>query len=106
VITRAAGEFLTAEAGALAAGVFISSLLTVAAANLYGRWRRRPGTLVRVPAIMLLVPGSVSFRAIGFVMERDYTVGVDTLIAVMSALIAIVAGLLFGSLLVPPRRFL
>ena len=39
-------------------------------------------------------------------MERDYTVGVDTLIAVMSALIAIVAGLLFGSLLVPPRRFL
>lgn len=106
VITRITGDALGAQSGTFAAGVFISSLATAAGANLYGRWRGRPGTLVRVPGIMLLVPGSVSFRAIGFVMERDYAVGVDTLIAVVSALVAIVAGTLFGSLLVPPRRYL
>lgn len=106
VLTRAAGEIFGTEPSTFAAGVFFSSLVTAGLANLYSRVRRRPGTLVRVPGIMLLVPGSVSFRAIGFVMEREYAVGVDTLIAVLSALIAIVAGLLFGSLLVPPRRHL
>jgi hypothetical protein len=39
-------------------------------------------------------------------MERDYAIGLDTLVAVLSALLALVAGLLFGSLLVPPRRYL
>jgi uncharacterized membrane protein YjjB (DUF3815 family) len=48
----------------------------------------------------------VGFRALGFVMERDYTLGFDTLVAVLSALLALVAGLLFGSLLIPPRRYL
>jgi uncharacterized membrane protein YjjP (DUF1212 family) len=106
VITRLTGDVLSPASGTFAAGVFVSSLATAGLANFYGRWHGRPGTLVRVPGIMLLVPGSVSFRAIGFVMERDYAVGVDTLIAVVSALVAIVAGTLFGSLLVPPRRYL
>lgn len=105
-ITRLTGVWLGAESGVFAAGVFISSLATAALANLYGRAMGRPGTLIRVPGIMLLVPGSVSFRAIGLVMEQEYAVGGATMVAVVSALIAIVAGLLFGSLLVPPRRYL
>jgi hypothetical protein len=32
--------------------------------------------------------------------------GLETLIAVLSALLALTAGLLFGALLVPPRRHL
>ncbi len=106
VLTRVTGEVFGTQSGAFAAGVFVSSLVIAALANLYSRVRNRPGTLVRVPGIMLLVPGSVSFRAVGFVMEREYAVGVDTLIAVLAALTAIVAGILFGSLLVPPRRHL
>lgn len=92
--------------GTFAGSVFFSSLMMAALANLYGRWAGRPGQLVRVPGIMLLVPGSVGFRALGFVMERDYALGLDTLVAVLSAILALVAGLLFGSLLVPPRRHL
>jgi uncharacterized membrane protein YjjB (DUF3815 family) len=92
--------------GTFAGSVFFSSLLIAALANLYGRVAGRPGQLVRVPGIMLLVPGSVGFRALGFVMERDYALGLDTLVAVLSAILALVAGLLFGSLLIPPRRYL
>lgn len=106
VVTRAAGLWFGEAGSTFAGAVFISSLVTAALANLYGRWRGRPGALVRVPGIMLLVPGSVGFRALGAVMARDYTLGVDTLVAVLSALLALVAGLLFGSLLVPPRRYL
>jgi uncharacterized membrane protein YjjB (DUF3815 family) len=55
---------------------------------------------------MLLVPGSVGFRGLALMMQRNYTLGLDTGVAVLSALIALTAGLLFGSLLVPPRRYL
>lgn len=92
--------------GTFAGSVFFSSLVIAALSNVYGRWKHRPGQLVRVPGIMLLVPGSVGFRALNFVMERDYTLGFDTLVAVLSAILALVAGLLFGSLLIPPRRYL
>jgi uncharacterized membrane protein YjjP (DUF1212 family) len=106
-LTRVAGTFFGPVAtGTFAGAVFFSSLVMAALANLYGRLANRPGSLVRVPGILLLVPGSVGFRALGFVMERDYTVGFDTLVAVLSALLALVAGLLFGSLLIPPRRHL
>lgn len=106
VLTRAAGSWLGFADGTFAGGVFFASLIVAALSNLYGRFAGRPGALVRLPGIMLLVPGSVGFRALGFVMEKDYAVGFDTLVAVMSALLALTAGLLFGALLVPPRRHL
>jgi hypothetical protein len=39
-------------------------------------------------------------------MERDYTLGLETGVAVLSALVALMAGLLFGSVIISPRRFL
>jgi uncharacterized membrane protein YjjB (DUF3815 family) len=77
-----------------------------ALSNLYGRVAGKPGALVRLPAIMLLVPGSVGFRGLSSLMERDYSLGLETGVAVLSALVALMAGLLFGSVLVPPRRYL
>jgi uncharacterized membrane protein YjjP (DUF1212 family) len=106
VITRVTGAWFADGSAVFAGGVFFASFAMAALANLYGRWSGRPGSLVRLPGIMLLVPGSVGFRAIGMVMERDYTMGLETLIAVLSALLALTAGLLFGALLVPPRRHL
>jgi uncharacterized membrane protein YjjP (DUF1212 family) len=106
VITRVAGNWFAFGDGTFAGGVFFASLTMAALANLYGRFAGRPGALVRLPGIMLLVPGSVGFRALGFVMEKDYTGGFDTLVAVLSALLGLTAGLLFGALLVPPRRYL
>jgi uncharacterized membrane protein YjjP (DUF1212 family) len=107
LLTRVAGTWLAAmNTTTLAGGVFISSLVIAALANLYGRLANRPGALVRLPGIMLMVPGSVGFRGLAFVLQRDFSVGLDTGVAVLNALVALTAGLLFGSLLVPPRRYL
>ena len=107
VLTRfASGWFVPSQGVDFAAAVFFSSLVMAALANLYGRVVGRPGALVRLPSIMLLVPGSVGFRGLASLMERDYTLGMDTGVAVLSALVALMAGLLFGSVLVPPRRYL
>lgn len=109
LLTRVSGGwFVSPDPGGVtfAGGVFFSSLVMAALANLYGRVASRPATLVRLPSIMLLVPGSVGFRGLSSIMERDYTLGVETGVAVLSALVALMAGLLFGSVLIPPQRHL
>lgn len=99
LVTRWVGSRLGNDAG-----VFFGSMAVAAASNAYARWAHRPGALVRVPGIVLLVPGSVSFRSLTFVLERDVMLGLNTAVAVLSVLVALVAGVLFGNLLVPTRR--
>lgn len=99
--TRFGGEALGAEFG-----VFIAGLVVGCAANLYARSRNRPGALVRVPGIILLVPGSVGLRSLFFVFERDVFLGLDTAFSLVVLLVSLVAGLLFGNVLLPPRRSL
>lgn len=88
------------------AGVFLAAFAACAIGNLYARIFRRPGALIRLPGIILLVPGSVGFRSLTQAFERDILVSLDTGFTLLSILITLVAGLLFGNLLVPPRRSL
>lgn len=87
-------------------GVFIAGLGVGAASNLYATLYQRPGAVIREPGIILLVPGSVGFKSLSFVFERDVFLGVDTAFSLIAILVSLVAGLLFGDLLVPPRRSL
>ncbi|KRE88585.1 hypothetical protein ASG87_08360 [Frateuria sp. Soil773] len=87
-------------------GVFLGGLLLGALSNLYARYMHRPGAVIREPGIILLVPGSVGFRSVSYLFERDTTLGTDTGILLVTLLVSLVAGLLFGDLLVSPRRSL
>jgi uncharacterized membrane protein YjjP (DUF1212 family) len=97
--TRIGGAYVSA-----AFGVFAGGLMLGATSNVFARLFQRPGALIREPGIILLVPGSVGFRSLSFVFERDVMLGLDTGITLLTLLVALVAGLLFGDLLVPPRR--
>ena len=98
-VTKFGGQWFGSEAG-----VFLASLVITALSNAYARWANRPGALIRVPGIILLVPGSVGFRSLTFVLERDVALGLDTGFLLVNLLVALVAGLLFGNLLIPARR--
>lgn len=87
-------------------GVFLGGLLLSAFANIYARFAQRPGAVVREPGILLLVPGSVGFRSMSFMLERDTSLGMDTGLLLLTLLVSLVAGLMFGDLLVSPRRSL
>jgi uncharacterized membrane protein YjjB (DUF3815 family) len=87
-------------------GVFLGGFAIGALGNLYARMAQRPGALVREPGIILLVPGSVGFRTLSFMFERDVVLGVDMAFTLTVILVALVAGLLFGDLLIAPRRSL
>jgi uncharacterized membrane protein YjjP (DUF1212 family) len=103
-VTRLAAFVPGVTENALPGGVFIAAIVVTAAGNLYGRLANRPSALIRVPGIILLVPGSLGFRSFNFAFERDVMLGLDTAFAVLAALIALVAGILFGNLLLPTRR--
>jgi uncharacterized membrane protein YjjB (DUF3815 family) len=87
-------------------GVFLGGLLLSALSNLYARFVHRPGAVIREPGILLLVPGSVGFRSVSYLLERDTSLGMDTGLLLVTLLIALVGGLMFGELLVSPRRSL
>ncbi|MCX7513658.1 threonine/serine ThrE exporter family protein [Frateuria hangzhouensis] len=87
-------------------GAFLGGLLLGALANVYARYLGRPGAVVREPGIILLVPGSVGFQSVSYLFERDTTLGMDSFVLLITLLISLVAGLLFGDLLISPRRSL
>ena len=109
VMLAAIGGYLISRLGGEAwgspIGIFLSALVSTAAGNGYARWVRRPGALVRVPGILMLVPGSASLRGVmTLVQQQDAAVGQSAAVGVLNILLALIAGLLFGNLLLPPRR--
>ncbi len=108
VVAAIVAGFLCAQLGGMyvssAFGVFVGGLIIGAGSNLFARASKLPGVLVREPGIVLMVPGSVGFRTLSFVFERNVPLGADTAISLITLLVAIVAGLLIGDLLVPQRR--
>jgi uncharacterized membrane protein YjjB (DUF3815 family) len=109
--------FLTGLAGFLAAryganalgpdlGAFLGALLVGAASNLYARWADRPALVPSTPGILLLVPGSIGYRSLTSFLDRDSLAGMDWAFRTGLVAVALVGGLLFANLIVPPRRVL
>ncbi|MCC6756880.1 MAG: threonine/serine exporter family protein [Arenimonas sp.] len=90
--------------GEIPTATFLAALAVTAASNVFARVFNRPGGLIRVPGIILLVPGSLGFRTINIAFAQDATASIDLAFSLFAALIALVAGILFGNLLVPSRR--
>ena len=87
-------------------GVFLAGLSMAALGNAFARSVGRPGSLVRVPGIIMLVPGSVGFKTLSLLAQREVFPGIDMAVSLVAILACLVAGLLFGDLLVPSRRIL
>lgn len=100
LISRYAGQVWGSPAG-----IFLSALVLTAAGNGFGRWIQRPGALIRLPGIIMLVPGSASLRGLlTLVQQQDVDAGQSAMLLVINIVVALVAGLLFGNLLLPARK--
>ncbi len=82
-------------------GVFFGALTAGLASNVFARALRRPAPVTLVPALLLLVPGSVGFRSLALLFQRDVVIGVEQAFRTVLMLSALVAGLLFANVLVP-----
>lgn len=105
---------VTAYAGSLAGtawlgpelGVVVGAFALGVLGNAYARVLRRPAQVVLVPAVLVLVPGSLGFRGLISLLGHDTVTGVETVFSMFVVAIGIVAGLLISSAVVSPRRSL
>ena len=91
-------------AGGLEFGVLLASMSVAVLGNLYGRIFKQSGALVRVPGVILLVPGTIGYHGATALFLDGGTNLTDTTLLALRLLIALVGGLLFGNTLLPPRR--
>ena len=99
--TRTGTEWLGGQMGVLV-GAFACGVL----GNAFARWMERPAQVVLVPAVLLLVPGSMGFRGMASLLDRNTVAGIETVFEMFIVAIAIVAGLLISNAVVSPRRSL
>ncbi len=87
-------------------GVMIGAFALGVLVNVYARVLDRPAQVIAVPATLILVPGSIGFRGISSLLDRDTLTGIETTFAMFVVATAIVAGLLIANAAVSPRRSL
>jgi len=86
--------------------VFVGGLTLGIASNVYARLKDLPAAITRMPGLLFLVPGSLSFLSIRAVMlgqteQATVTVGQLTLVA-----ISLVMGMVVAGTIIPPRKAL
>ena len=91
-------------AGGLEFGVLLASMTTAVLANLYGRVYKQAGALIRVPGVILLVPGTIGYHGATALFLDSGADLTDTTLLALRLLISLVGGMLFGNTLLPPRR--
>jgi uncharacterized membrane protein YjjB (DUF3815 family) len=80
--------------GAIVAGVF---------ANLWVRSTRRPTSIVLIPAITVLVSGSIGFRGMMIAASGQTDLGMDQIMQMFIVALAISAGLLVSNTILRPK---
>ncbi len=91
-------------AGGLEFGVLLASMSVAVLANLYGRIFKQTGALIRVPGVILLVPGTIGYHGATALLLDGGADLTETSLLALRLLISLVGGLLFGNTLLPPRR--
>jgi uncharacterized membrane protein YjjB (DUF3815 family) len=70
---------------------------------IFARFLNRPATVTLVPGILLLVPGSIGFRSLASLLDREVVLGVETAFRMILMAVALVAGILVSNIIAPPR---
>lgn len=100
--SRLGGAMLGPELGA-----FCGSLLVSAFANGIARTLNRPSSLVIVPGLFLLVPGSLGFTSLEvLIQQQDVIAGVQNAFRVILVATALASGVMMANVLLPSRRVL
>jgi uncharacterized membrane protein YjjP (DUF1212 family) len=85
-------------------GVFVGALIVGVASSWYARLCDRPAMVTQIPGILLLVPGSIGFRGLAALLDKQVISGVDTTFKMIITAVALVAGTLIANIVAPSRR--
>ena len=84
-------------------GNLLGTIVAVVCANLWARQTLRPTSIVLLPAIVLLVSGSIGFRGLVAIAVGQTATGEQQFLQMFVVALTIAAGLLVGNTLVRPK---
>lgn len=80
--------------------VFFAALTLGFVSNALSRINKLPVTLMLVPGIILLVPGSIGFKSISFLVNEQTLNGIESAFSAMVSAASLTAGLLFSNMVI------
>ncbi len=104
VLAWGAARLGTTSLGA-EAGAGLAALALGSACNQYARRTRRPGAVLLLPSIMLILPGSLGVRGITMMMHGQTLEGLEAGTRALSVTLALMLGLFLANALVSRRTF-
>ena len=92
---RHLGQVLGASIGAVAVGL---------AGNVAERLKVAPSSVVQVPGILLLVPGSIGYRSLTLLLNQNFETGLSAGVTAVLTAFGLAGGLIIANVLVPPTK--
>lgn len=92
---------LLGDTSAHAVSAFISAFICGVVANVGARFLRVPQAIMLVPALIVLVPGSLSYESVLFAFQQNINTALILAANTIFAAIQLVAGLLLSQLVLP-----
>lgn len=86
-------------------GMFFGGVCVGAMSNLFARLMDRPSAIFQWPGIILIVPGSVGYRSVTSLFQRDVVGGIDTAFSMITLALALVVGVFLGNIIIRPRSY-
>ncbi len=105
LLAYCSSHFISLRFG-VGAAAFVAAFMVGATSNIYARALKHPAATIELPGLILLVPGSIGFRGLSLLIEKNTLVGINTAFEMFLISIAIVGGLLLSNIIVAPRRSL
>ncbi len=84
-------------------GNLSGTIIAVVFANIWGKTTERPTSIVLLPAIVLLVSGSIGFRGLSAIAAGQTATGEQQFFQMFVVALTIAAGLLIGNTIVRPK---
>lgn len=94
------------DAGGAEWGAFSGAAVVGLLANLDARWRNRPALILQMPAMVMLVPGSLGYLSVTAFIDKKGIQGIETAFSMAIVAAALAGGLVVANALIPPRRYL
>jgi uncharacterized membrane protein YjjB (DUF3815 family) len=95
------GSMLNANVGNL-----LGTIVAVVVSTLWARQTHRPTSIVLIPAIVLLVCGTIGFRGLASLAGGDVALGVQEFFQMFVVAMTLLAGMLIGFTIVRPENSL
>jgi uncharacterized membrane protein YjjP (DUF1212 family) len=87
-------------------GNLLGTIIAVVVSNVWARKMGRPTTIVLIPAIVMLVSGTIGFRGLATMASGDMVLGAEQFFQMFFVAITIVAGIMIGYTIIQPEESL